>query len=55
MIKPQLSHGEQNKVNGAYNEAQQLSKQLLTMQRLPDYLNRLKTGEQVILLFSIAD
>ena len=48
MIERQLSHGEQNKVKAAYNRAQHLPERRKMMQSWSDYLEKLKSGAEVI-------
>jgi len=48
VIERQLAHGERNKVSAAYNFAEYLPERRKMMQQWADYLDRLKTGADVI-------
>jgi integrase len=48
VIELQLAHTERNKVRAAYNKAQRLPERRKMMQAWADYLDRLRTGAQVI-------
>jgi integrase len=48
VIERQLAHGERNKVSAAYNFAEHLPERRKMMQQWADYLDRLKTGAEVI-------
>ncbi len=48
VIERQLAHGERNKVSAAYNFAEHLPERRKMMQQWADYLDRLKTGADVI-------
>ncbi len=48
VIELQLAHTERNKVRAAYNKAQRLPERRKMMQTWADYLDRLRTGAQVI-------
>ncbi|MBE0619663.1 MAG: integrase arm-type DNA-binding domain-containing protein [Burkholderiales bacterium] len=48
VIERQLAHGERNKVSAAYNFAEHLPERRKMMQQWADYLEKLKTGAQVI-------
>jgi integrase len=50
VIERQLAHGERNKVSAAYNFAEHLPERRKMMQTWADYLDKLKTGAEVILL-----
>ena len=50
VIERQLAHGERNKVSAAYNHAEHLPERRRMMQQWADYLDKLKTGADVILL-----
>ena len=47
-IERQLAHGERNKVSAAYNFAEHLPERRRMMQQWADYLDKLKTGAEVI-------
>jgi integrase len=47
-IERQLAHGERNKVSAAYNFAEHLPERRKMMQQWADYLDKLKTGADVI-------
>ena len=47
-IERQLAHGERNKVSAAYNFAEHLPERRKMMQTWADYLDKLKTGAEVI-------
>jgi len=48
VIERQLAHGERNKVSAAYNFAEHLPERRKLMQQWADYLDKLKTGAEVI-------
>jgi integrase len=48
LIELQLAHAERNKVRAAYNRAQRLSERRKMMQAWSDYLDRLRTGAEVV-------
>ncbi len=48
VIERQLAHGERNKVSAAYNFAEHLPERRKMMQQWADYLDKLKTGAEVI-------
>lgn len=48
VIERQLAHGERNKVSAAYNFAEHLPERRKMMQTWADYLDKLKTGADVI-------
>jgi integrase len=48
VIERQLAHGERNKVSAAYNFAEHLPERRKMMQQWADYLDKLKTGADVI-------
>jgi integrase len=48
VIERQLAHGERNKVSAAYNYAEYLPERRAMMQAWADYLDRLKSGADVI-------
>ena len=48
VIELQLAHTERNKVRAAYNKAQRLPERRKMMQAWADYLERLRTGAQVV-------
>jgi len=48
VIERQLAHGEGNKVSAAYNFAEHLPERRKMMQTWADYLDKLKTGADVI-------
>ncbi|MGP1677359.1 MAG: tyrosine-type recombinase/integrase [Burkholderiales bacterium] len=48
VIERQLAHGERNKVAAAYNFAEHLPERRKMMQQWADYLDKLKTGADVI-------
>jgi integrase len=48
VIERQLAHVERNEVRGAYNRAKYLAERRRMMQSWADYLDRLRTGGQVI-------
>jgi integrase len=50
VIERQLAHGERNKVSAAYNFAEHLPERRKMMQQWADYLDKLKTGADVIAL-----
>ncbi len=54
VIERQLAHGERNKVSAAYNFAGPLPQRRKMMQQWADYLDKLKTGAQVIPLHGSA-
>lgn len=54
VIEPQLAHGERNKVSAAYNFAEHLPQRRKMMQQWADYLDKLKSGAQVIPLHGSA-
>jgi len=47
-IERQLAHGERNKVSAAYNFAEHLPERRKMMQQWADYLDKLRTGAEVI-------
>jgi len=47
-IERQLAHGERNKVSAAYNFAEHLPERRKMMQQWADYLDKLRTGADVI-------
>ena len=49
-IERQLAHGERNKVSASYNFAEHLPGRRKVMQQWADYLDKLKTGADVIAL-----
>jgi integrase len=49
-IERQLAHGERNKIRAAYNHAQYLPERRKMMQAWADYLDKLKTGAEIISL-----
>ena len=48
VIERQLAHGERNKVSAAYNFAEHLPERRKMMQQWADYLDKLRTGADVI-------
>ncbi len=48
VIERQLAHGERNKIAAAYNFAEHLPERRKMMQQWADYLEKLKTGAEVI-------
>jgi integrase len=50
VIERQLAHSEQNQVRAAYNRAEYLPERKKMMQEWASYLDKLKTGAEVILL-----
>lgn len=54
VIERQLAHGEGNKVSAAYNFAEHLPERRRMMQQWADYLDKLKTGAEVIPLQTAA-
>jgi integrase len=48
VIERQLAHGERNKVSAAYNFAEYLPERRAMMQQWADYLDKLKTGADVV-------
>jgi len=48
VIELQLAHSERNKVRAAYNKAQRLPERRKMMQAWADYLERLRTGAEVV-------
>ena len=48
VIERQLAHGERNKVSAAYNFAEHLPERRTMMQQWADYLDKLRTGADVI-------
>ncbi|HEY2340550.1 MAG TPA: site-specific integrase [Steroidobacteraceae bacterium] len=48
VIELQLAHSERNKVRAAYNKAQRLPERRKMMQAWADYLDRLRTGAEVV-------
>lgn len=50
VIERQLAHGERNQVSAAYNFAEHLPERRKLMQQWADYLDKLKTGAEVITL-----
>ena len=50
VIERQLVHGERSKVSAAYNFAEHLPERREMMQQWADYLDKLKTGADVISL-----
>lgn len=50
MIERQLAHGERNQVSAAYNFAEHLPERRKMMQQWANYLDKLKTGAEVITL-----
>lgn len=48
VIERQLAHGERNKVSAAYNYAEYLPERRVMMQKWADYLEKLKTGADVV-------
>jgi len=53
-IERQLAHGERNKVSAAYNFAEHLPERRKMMQQWADYLDKLKSGAEVIQLHPAA-
>jgi len=48
VIELQRAHSERNKVRAAYNKAQRLPERRKMMQAWADYLDRLRTGAEVV-------
>jgi len=48
IVERQLAHVEQNKIKGAYNQAEHLSERVKLMQSWADYLDALRAGADVI-------
>jgi integrase len=48
VIELQLAHAERNKVRAAYNRASRLAERRKMMQAWADYLERLRTGADVV-------
>lgn len=48
VIERQLAHGERNRVSAAYNHAEHLPERRKMMQQWADYLDKLKTGADII-------
>jgi integrase len=51
VIELQLAHQERNEVRAAYNRARRLDERRKMMQAWADYLDRLRTGETVVVPF----
>ena len=54
VIERQLAHGERNKVSASYNFAEYLPERRKMMQAWSDYLDKLKTGAEVIPINRVA-
>ena len=51
VIELQLAHQERHEVRAAYNRARRLDERRKMMQAWADYLDRLRTGETVVVPF----
>ena len=48
VIERQLAHGERDQARGAYNRAEYMPERKKIMQKWADYLDKLRTGADVI-------
>ena len=52
LIEKQLAHGDSNKIRATYNKAQYLPERQKMMQAWSDYIDNLKSGADVVSIFS---